>query len=72
MFPSPTTVDVCCPLCHRAIALHRVNGRGFECVSDVVVGTDQMAAARRARLARLQPRVLKVHPFAIDLEAGTS
>jgi hypothetical protein len=68
MFPAPTQHDACCPLCRRAVAVHRVTGRGFQCVQDVVVGRDQMTAARRARLAQLHTRVLKVHPFGIDVE----
>jgi len=67
MFSSPTSVDRCCPLCLRAIARHRLTARGFECGQDVVVGQDQQLADRRARLAHLQTRVLKVEPFGVDV-----
>ena len=68
LFPAPTVREACCPLCHRALALHQVHGRGVRCVQDVVVGRDQLTAARRARLAQLQLRALKVHPWAVDAE----
>lgn len=69
MFPAPTAVDRLCPFCLRAVVLHRLTARGFQCVRDVVVGQDQQAADRRARLAHLQTRVLKVHPVGIGGEA---
>lgn len=68
MFPGPTTADRSCPLCLRAVALHRRTARGFACVQDVVVNRDQATADRRARLAQLQLRVLKVQPWNIDQE----
>lgn len=71
LFPAASACEACCPLCRRAIALHRLTTRGFQCVQDVVIGQDQQTAARRARLAQLQTRVLKVHPFGIDV-AGVS
>jgi hypothetical protein len=67
LFPSPTTRDEACPLCRRAIASHAVQGRGFRCTQDVVIGADQCVSLRRERLAQLQTRVLKVSPWAIDV-----
>lgn len=72
LFPAPTAADRCCPLCRRAVGAHRLTPRGFRCVQDVVVGQDQQLAERRARLAHLQTRVLKVRPFGIDVEEMTS
>jgi hypothetical protein len=73
MFPSPTTVDACCPFCRRAVAAHQMTGRGFRCTSDVVIGRDEHAEVRRSRLAQLQRgRALKVHPWAIDITEGSN
>jgi ribosomal protein L37AE/L43A len=66
LFPSPTQRDACCPLCHRALAVHRVGHGVVRCDQDIVVGRDQQIQTRRARLAHLQRRVLKVRPWAVD------
>lgn len=68
LFPAAAAMDPCCPLCQRAIVEHRLIARGYQCVQDVVVNRDQETSARRARLAHLQTRVLKLHPFGLDLE----
>ncbi len=68
LFPALTTADACCPLCHVAIVRHRLNGRGFSCVRPVVVDEAQQVADRRARLAHLRTRVLKVAPFGVDVD----
>lgn len=65
MFSAPTSVDRCCPLCLRPVVVHRLTGRGFQCVQDVVVSEAAQTAERRARLAHLRTRVLKVDPFGI-------
>jgi len=65
MFPSHPQSS--CPLCLRTLASHEVQGRGFRCTRDVVVGRDQQTDLRRARLADVQARVLKVRPWAIDV-----
>jgi hypothetical protein len=70
LFPAPRSADRLCPLCLRAVAGHRFTGRGFRCVQDVVVGQDQQIVDRRARLAHLRTRVVKVQPFGIDGEAA--
>jgi hypothetical protein len=63
------SADDVCPRCCRPVRLHRVGGVWVGCHRDVAVGRDDPAtvAARQARLAQLQTRVLKVQPWAIDL-----
>lgn len=66
-FPVTASGNLCTG-CERPTAEHEVNGRWVGCSRDVVIGQDQERLARRLRLAALQPRVVKVRPFGIDVE----
>ena len=61
-----------CMECGRPSVTHRVNGRWVACQRDVTIGRDQATASRRARLAQIQRRTLKVHPFGIDAEEAAN